>query len=101
MQDMNNPIPVDDDALRKYAIKRLKRKRELMGNLATFVLINAALWLVWGVTGTHTNEDGIPWPAWITGVWALILVLQAWHLFADRPISESDVQAEMGRLHRR
>lgn len=97
---MSNPIPIDDDGLREYAIKRLKRKRELMGNLATFVLVNAALWLIWGITGAHTNSDGVPWPAWITGAWALILVLQAWHLAADRPISESDVQAEMGRLHR-
>jgi hypothetical protein len=97
---MSNPISIDDQDLRKRAIKRLKRKREFWGNVSTFVLINAALWLVWALTGAHTNQEGVPWPAWISGVWALILVLQGWHLYAERPISESDIESEMNRLHR-
>jgi 2TM domain len=97
---MNNPRSADDQDLRDMAVKRLKKRREFRGNVATFVMVNGALWLIWGLTGAHTNHDGVPWPAWITGFWALILILQAWHLYSDRPISETEIQSEMVRMDR-
>ena len=92
--------PAGEEDLRKWAIKRLKRKRELRDNLIIFVIINGALWLIWALSGTHTNQEGVPWPVWITGVCALILLLQALRLHSENPISESEIRSEMDRLHR-
>ena len=38
--------------------------------------------------------------AWITAGWGIGLAFSAWHTFGERPISQADIDAEMGRLHR-
>ncbi|HTQ68069.1 MAG TPA: 2TM domain-containing protein [Solirubrobacteraceae bacterium] len=70
---------------------RLKKKRDFQNHLLAFVVINAAVWVLWATTGA-----GYPWPAWITGIWAVGLVFNAWDVFR-RPISEADVQDEIKR----
>jgi len=52
------------------------------------------MWALWAATGT-----GYPWPAWVTGLWAIGLVMNAWDVHFRAPITESDVQREIERLH--
>ena len=79
---------------RKQALDRLKKRRDLAGHMVSYVVINAALWAVWAVTGA-----GYPWPAWVTGAWGIGLLLNAWDVYFRSPITEADVQREMERLH--
>ena len=79
---------------REQALLSLKKRRDLQGHLVVFLVVNAALWALWAATGA-----GYPWPAWVTGLWAIGLVTNAWDVYFRAPITESDVQREIERLH--
>jgi len=70
---------------------RPDRWRELLRHLVAYVVINAALWAIWLVSGA-----GYAWPAWVTVPWAIGIVLNAWS-----PVSETDAQREIERMHPR
>jgi len=78
---------------REQAIERLKKKRDLTGHVVAYIVVNAALWTIWAVTGA-----GYPWPAWVTGGWAIGLLLNVWDVHFRAPITNADVEREMGRL---
>jgi hypothetical protein len=78
---------------REQAIERLKKRRDFYNHLVVYVVINAALWAIWAITGA-----GYPWPAWVTGGWAIGLLLNAWDVFYRRPITDVEVQREIERM---
>jgi hypothetical protein len=80
------------EAERADAIRRLKKRRDFGAHAVTFVVVNAGLWVLWAVTGA-----GYPWPAWITGAWAIGLVLNAWDVYWRRPITEAEIRRQMER----
>jgi hypothetical protein len=79
---------------RQAALVRLKKRRDFQNHLVTFVVINAAVWVIWATTGA-----GYPWPAWLTGIWGIGLLLNAWEVYLRRPITDADVEHEIERLH--
>ncbi|MBS1894225.1 MAG: 2TM domain-containing protein [Actinobacteria bacterium] len=79
---------------RERALARIHKKRDFQGHVATYVVVNAAIWAIWAVTGA-----GYPWPAWVTGGWGIGLVLNAWDVYLRAPITEAEVQREMDRLN--
>jgi hypothetical protein len=93
--------PPSDEELRKLAIRRLKQKQAFRGQLFTFVVINAMLWIIWLVTASRAHGGSwFPWPIFPTLGWGLGLAFQ-WHAAygpGSRAISESDVNAEIRRL---
>ena len=88
-------IDADTD-LRSQAVKRLKKKRDFVRNLVVFVLVNAGLWGIWAVNGANTDDM---WPAIVTGIWAVFLILDLLKIF-ERPITDQQVQDEIARLKR-
>ena len=92
MMTTNEPEQSSDE--RESALRRLKKKRDVQSQLAAFVVINAAVWGIWVAVG-----GGYPWPAWLTGAWAIGLLLSAWDAYVRRPITDADVQHEMERLY--
>ena len=85
----------NESEFRAEAIKRLKRRRDFMSNLGTYLFVNGLLWLIWGLTGADTS--GFPWPAWVSAIWGFIIFMHATRAFLRRPISEADIQREMAR----
>jgi len=83
----------DDASVREQALERLKKRRDFAAHAVAFVVINIAVWVIWATTGS-----GYPWPAWLTGAWAIGLVLNAWDVYGRRPITEADVRREIDRL---
>lgn len=79
---------------RERAVARLHKKRDFQGHLITYVVVNAALWAVWAVTGSD-----YPWPAWVTGGWAIGLILNFWDVYLRTPITEAEISREIDRLH--
>ncbi len=90
MSEQKNPT---GDA-RQEALARLKRRREFQNHLVAYIVINAAVWVIWATTGA-----GYPWPAWLTGLWGIGLVLNGWDVYLRRPITNADVEREISRLH--
>ena len=78
----------------EQALARLRKRRDFHAHLASYVVVNAAVWIIWATTG-----GGYPWPAWLSGLWAIGLVLNAWEVYLRRPITEADVEREIDRIH--
>ncbi|MBL8777528.1 MAG: 2TM domain-containing protein [Acidimicrobiales bacterium] len=89
---MSDEIRVESDDPREEAIKRLKARREFLTHVVTYVVVNAFLIGVWFVTGA-----GYFWPVWVLGGWGIGLVLHAWTTFAQKPITEAEIEREMHR----
>lgn len=88
----NTEQPTSDHAL---ALKRIKRRRDFQAHLVTYIVINAAVWIVWAATG-----GGYLWPAWVSGGWAIGLALNIWGVYLRRPITDDQVQRELDRDRR-
>ena len=90
---MSVPLSADDD-LRSRAVERIKKKRELVRNVVIFVLVNAGLWAIWALNGADTGDM---WPAIVTGIWAVFLMLDLFRLL-ERPITDQQILDEIERL---
>lgn len=77
---------------RAAAIDRLKAKRDFRNHVVVYVVVNAALVVIWAVTGV-----GYFWPIWPIVGWGIGLLLHGWVTFFQKPITEQEIQAEMGR----
>ena len=81
---------------RERALAQIKKRRDFGAHVVTFVVINLAVWLLWASTGS-----GYPWPAWLTGFWAIGLVLNGWDVYFRAPITEDEIRREIDRRRRR
>jgi len=94
-----------DATLREQAIANLKRQRKFAADLVAYVTVNAVLWLVWALTDGSTG-GGLPWPAWVSAIWGMLLIGDAWRAFGPWPkglrggITEMDIEHETERLRR-
>ncbi len=72
------------------ARKRVERKRKFRSDLAAYVVINACLIGAWAVNGF-----GYFWPGWVLAGWGVALLLDAWNVFFQQPISPDDIEREL------
>lgn len=77
---------------REAAVKRLKAKRDFRVHIATYLVVNGFLVLIWALSG-----GGYFWPIWPMGGWGIGLALNAFVVFFQKPISEDEIRAEMRR----
>jgi hypothetical protein len=82
----------EQDAVREAAIERIKNRRGFVPHVIAYTIINALLVAAWAAGG-----GGYFWPIWIMGGWGVGLVLHAWTAFAEKPITEEDVEREIER----
>lgn len=80
------------DADRKWARKRLERKRELLNHLVIYAVVNAFLVGVWAFTG-----GGYFWPGWVMLGWGVFFALDASELMYRRGITDADIDRELRR----
>ncbi len=95
MPHITEPDRAITDPERGRALKRLKIKRDFGWHLATYVILNGFLIFIWSLGG------GGFWPIWVIVPWGIGLAFHAAYTFLGRPITERDIQREMGtRDHR-
>ncbi len=80
------------EGAREAALKRLKDKRDFKSHVATYLIVNALLVVIWAVSG-----QGYFWPIWPILGWGIGLALNAWTAYFQKPISEDDIRREMER----
>jgi hypothetical protein len=85
---------------REEALAQVKRKREFRAAIASYVVVNAALWLIWLLSDDRGDANGVPWPLWVTAFWGLGMVIGAWNIYGQRPVSDQEVEQEMQRMQR-
>jgi hypothetical protein len=82
-----------EEDLRELARARLRKRRDFMAHLVSYVVVNAFLIGIWAFTGA-----GYFWPAWVLLGWGIGLVFNAWDVYFRRPITEADVEREIKRM---
>ena len=82
-----------DQEIRERALQRIKKRRDFTSHLFAYVVINAVVWGIWALTGA-----GYPWPAWVSGIWAIGLIFNAWDVYGRREITEGEIRQEIDRL---
>lgn len=81
-----------EDLLRKKAIERIEERRAFQWHLLSYVVVNAALVLIWLLTGADYF-----WPIWPMLGWGIGL---AWHAVSLRNTgpTEAQISAEAAKL---
>ena len=83
----------EDDA-RARAVARLKKKAEFRNHLLAYVVVNAALVVIWAMTGANFF-----WPVFPILGWGIGVAFHTWDTFSRQRITEQKIQREMQRLH--
>jgi len=81
---------VDDK--RAAAIRRLRAKHDFWNHLVVYVAVNLLLIVIWYFSG-----HGYFWPIWSIAGWGIGVVMNAWTVFFQRPVTEAEIQREMER----
>jgi hypothetical protein len=95
----NNYKTMSDERLKEIARRRHYIKRGFFYHLGIFLVISAALVVIYLLTG-----KGYLWPIWPIGVWSLFVIT---HLFSTkRSLNKIDgkpnaIDAEMDRLRKK
>jgi fatty acid desaturase len=83
---------MEESELREQAKSQLEAKRGFWNFAVVYVVVNALLVVIWAV-----SDGGYFWPIWVIGGMGIALALNAWKVFGQKPITESDIQQEMQR----
>ncbi|MGZ4691297.1 MAG: 2TM domain-containing protein [Acidimicrobiia bacterium] len=83
---------MDESEAREQAVKRIKRKRQFQQQLVVFIVINLFVWGIWAAVG-----GGFPWPVFLTFGWGIGIVMQAWSVYGESPITDDEIRREMGK----
>ena len=86
-----------EDPLRRRAIAVLKKRRDFLGHLLVYLLVNAAFVGVWTVNGSH----GFFWPIFLMAFWGIGVVMNAWDAYFVDDFSEESIRRQMRRLQGR
>jgi 2TM domain len=87
--DRSESAPGDGE--RQAARKRVERKHKFRGDVVAYLLINLFLIGLWAATGF-----GYFWSGWVLAGWGVLLLLDAWKVYYRRPITEDEIDEELG-----
>lgn len=82
-----------DDA-RAKALERIEGRRRFWRQTASFVFVEAVLIGIWAVT---SNGTGHFWPIWPAIFFVLGTVSSGWRVFAEKPITDEQIQREIDK----
>ena len=83
----------DEAVLRQRALKQLKKRRDFVGHLLVYTLVNSFLVVIWFATGADFF-----WPIFPIVGWGIGVVMNAWDVWRGDEFSEEQVRREMSRL---
>ena len=81
---------------RAQALERLKAKRGFQRHALIYAVVIGLLVVIWALT----NFGNYFWPIWPALVWGIALAIHAWTVFGQRPITDADIDRELGRNRR-
>lgn len=86
-----------DEELRERAIKRVEDRRGFYAHLAIYLIVNAALFAAWAMSG-----GGYYWPMWVAFGWGIGILFHAFGVFfADKEPDEETIQREIEKMRGR
>jgi hypothetical protein len=81
---------------RLVAARRIKRRRDFLWHLVTYLVINGLMVFVWAIGPRATF-----WPVWLMVFWGIGLAFHAYYALGRQEVTEVDVDAELRRSARR
>lgn len=85
-----------EPTVRDEVRKRLKKRRDLRGHVLVYLLVNAALVVIWMIT----DSGGFFWPIFPIVFWGIGVVMNGWDVYVSSDITEEDVDREIARRRR-
>ena len=73
-----------------------RRRAGFKRHLATYIIINIFLWMIWFFTSSRTDQNGIPWPAWASLGWGIGLAYNYMGAYMTNP--DNSVEKEYDKL---
>ena len=61
--------PMTEEQMYEEATKRVKDRKRFYGGLATYLIVNAVLVVIWALSG-----QGYPWFLWPLGIWGVFVL---------------------------
>ena len=61
--------PMTEEQMYEEAAKRVKDRKRFYGGLATYLIVNAVLVVIWALSG-----QGYPWFLWPLGIWGVFVL---------------------------
>jgi len=90
-------VQMSDDEIRKLAQRRVAAKKGFFSNLASYIVINAMLVVIWALSG-----GGYPWFLWVAGFWGVGLIFHALGVFVfpkeGGDWEQAEIRKEMDRI---
>jgi len=81
------------DDTRALAVRRLRKKAEFRNHLLAYLVVNAAIVVIWTMTGS-----GFFWPVFPMLGWGIGVLFHAQDAYGHQEITEADIRREMARL---
>ena len=95
--DLEEVVGTTPEIVRDQALRRLKKRRDFQAHAFVYVIFNTMIWGIWTVIGL-SSHSWWPWPAMVTLGWGIGLVMNAWDVYARKPITEEELQREIAHL---
>jgi hypothetical protein len=90
-------MATSDEELRQRALARLRKKSEFRSHLTSYVLVNAALVVIWALT---SGPGSYFWPIWPILGWGVGIGFHAWETYGQpsHGPSEDQIRREIDKL---
>jgi fatty acid desaturase len=81
---------------RAQAMARLQARRRFQRHALIYAVVIGLFVGIWALT----NFGGYFWPIWPALLWGIALAIHAWTVYGQRPITDADIDRELGRDQR-
>ena len=90
---------MSDDEIRQLAQRRVAAKKGFFSHLASYIVINAMLVVIWAING-----GGYPWFLWVTGFWGVAVIFHCLGVFVfsreGSDWEQNEIRKEMDKIKR-
>lgn len=88
-----------EEQRRELAILRLKGRHEFRVHLVVYLVVNAALVVLWYLTSQAADgERGLFWPIFPIVAWGIGLAIHGYMTYFPPSLTEDDINRELKRL---
>ena len=87
---------LSEEQIYEEASKRVKDRKRFYGGLATYLIVNAVLVVIWALSG-----QGYPWFLWPLGIWGVFVLGDYLRIFVfGKDSDQQAIEKEVEKMKR-